>query len=103
MIMTKNPLLNAVAAVAYIAIVASVMFYGEHAAPQAKSVIVPITILSLFSLSAAVMACIFGFQPIQLYLDGKKKIAVQLFLQTVAVFALITILLLFLLFSGALG
>ena len=101
--MTKNPFLNAIAAAAYIAIVASLMFNGERMFGPAKSVIVPIAILSLFSLSAAMMAYIFAFQPVQLYLDGKKKEAVTLFTKTLATFAGITIILFILLFSRVLG
>lgn len=98
--MTKNPILNALAAVIYIVIIASVMFFGiEHSEPN-NSVIVPIAVLSLFSLSAAAMGYIFLFHPVQLYLDGKKKAAVDLFTKTLLTFAVITLLLLTLLFSG---
>ena len=100
--MSKNPFVNAILAIGYICIVASVMFYGtEHSSPV-KSVVVPIAMLSLFTLSALVMGFIFGSEPLQLYLDGKKKEAVRLFLQTVAVFAAVTIVLLAILFSGVL-
>ncbi len=76
------------------------MFYGtEHAHPN-NSIIVPIAVLSLFSLSAAVMGYLFLYQPILLFLDGHKKNAINLFLQTVAVFAGITILVFALLISG---
>ena len=98
--MTKNPLINALAALVYIILVAMVMFYGMEHAGSDKSIIVPITMLSLFTLSAAVMSFIFASQPLQLYLDGKKKEAVKLFLQTLVIFAGITSVLLILLFSG---
>jgi hypothetical protein len=101
--MTKNPILNALAAIVYIITIASVMFYGIENAAPIKSVIGPIVIVSLFTLSAAVMGYIFFYQPLQLYLDGKKKDAVNLFLQTVAVFAGITALILFLFLSGILS
>ena len=78
--MTKNPYLNALLATGYITLVASFMFYGTEHNTSVKSVIVPIAILSLFTLSAAVMAYIFASMPLQLYLDGKKKEAVNLFL-----------------------
>lgn len=101
--MTKNPLVNAAAAILYIIIVASVMFYGvEHSAPV-NSIIVPIAMLSLFSLSAAVMGYIFLYQPLQLFLDGKKKEAIDIFLKTVAIFGGITALVFLLLFSGILS
>jgi hypothetical protein len=88
--MTKNPIINAAAATLYIIFVASLMFYGiEHSKPG-NTVAVPIAVLSLFSLSAALMGYFFLFQPVQLYLDGKKKEATSLFVQTILVFAVIT-------------
>ncbi len=96
--MTKNPLVNALAASLYIMLVASVMFYGTNHTGPVNSIIVPVAMISLFTLSAAVMGYLFLYQPLQLYLDGKKKNAVHLFLQTVAVFAGITTFILVLLF-----
>lgn len=101
--MTKNPLINASAAVVYISLVASVMFFGmRHTGVDNpdNSPFVPITMISLFTLSAAVMGYIFLSQPLQLYLDGKKKEAVRLFLNTLAVFGGFTVLALVLLISG---
>lgn len=100
--MTKNPLANALAATVYITIVASVMFYGPKQTGPVNSVIVPIAMISLFTLSAAVMGYLFLYQPLQLYLEGKKKNAVNLFLQTVAVFAGVTAVILIVLFSRVL-
>jgi len=101
--MTRNPFINALAATVYISIVASVMFYGTKHTGPANSVIVPIVVLSVFTLSASVMGYLFLYHPIQLYFEGKKKNAVNLFLQTVAVFAVITTVILALLFSGILS
>lgn len=98
--MTKNPILNALAATLYIVIVAFVMFYGVSHAPREDSVIIPIAMMSLFTLSAAVMGYLFVYQPLMLYFDGKKKQGLNLFLQTLGVFAIITIILLAALFSG---
>lgn len=98
--MTKNPFLNALAASVYIGLVASIMFYGMQHAPKQDSVAIPIAIISLFTLSAAVMGYLFLYQPIQLFLDGKKKQAVDFFLQTMAAFAGLTALALLGLFSG---
>ncbi len=92
--MTKNPFLNAFAASLYISIVASIMYYGSRIANQqhnaGNTVIIPIAFLSLFTLSAAVMGYLFLYQPLQLYFEGKKHDAVNLFLRTIAVFAGIT-------------
>lgn len=98
--MTKNPIANALAALLYIALVSLVMWYGGRLSGPAPSFIAPIALISLFTLSAAVMGYIFLFNPGQLYFDGKKKEGLRLFIQTVAVFGLITLILLGLLFSG---
>lgn len=96
--MTKNPFLNALAAVAYVSLVASIMFYGLKTAPQEDSFVVPVAMISLFTLSAAMMGYIFLSEPLQLLLAGEKKRAVNLFIQTVLIFAGITALLLVALF-----
>ena len=101
--MTKNPLINALTATTYIALIVFVMDFGTRIASRPNTFIAPLAVVSLFTLSAAVMGYVFGYEPAQLYFDGKKKAAVNLFLQTVAIFAGITILFLVLLFSGFLN
>ena len=101
--MTKNPILNAAAATAYIILVALVMFYGTKYASPNNSIFAPIAGLSLFTLSAAVMGYIFCYQPVILFLDGKKKEAVDLFLKTTIIFGAITAVILLLFFSGVLS
>ena len=98
--MTKNPIINAAVAMAYIAIVSILMFFGTRNLPKQDTFLDPIAVLSLFTLSAAVMGYIFAYEPFQLYFDGKKKEALGLFLKTVASFGVITAILLALLFSG---
>ncbi len=98
--MSKNPIINGLAASAYIVLVASVMNLGTKLVRHPNTFIAPIALISLFTLSAAVMGYLFCYQPVQLYFDGKKKQAVQLFLQTVLIFGCITALALALLFSG---
>lgn len=102
--MTKNPILNALAAFAYIAVVASFMSYVEKVgtAQPDKTILGPIAFISLISLSVASMGYIFFSNPIQLFLDGKKKEAVNLFVKTLITFGVITIALLFIVFSGIL-
>ncbi|OGM09121.1 hypothetical protein A2Z67_05950 [Candidatus Woesebacteria bacterium RBG_13_36_22] len=60
----------------------------------------PITFLSVLTLSVAVMAFLFFYQPLQLFIEGKRKEAVNLFVKTVGIFAAFTILALILLFYG---
>lgn len=90
--MTKNPLINALSATLYISIVAFIMSSMEKSSSNlGHSVLVPIAMLSLFVLSAAVMGYIFCYRPLQLLVDGKKLEALHLFLKTVGIFAIITV------------
>ncbi len=98
--MTKNPILNALAAILYIVLVVCTMFYGIGQGPDGDSILAPIAMISLFTLSAAVMGYLFLSQPLQLYLDGKKKEGVDFFLRTVTVFAGGTVVILLVYFLG---
>jgi len=60
----------------------------------------PVVFLSLLTLSVAVMAFLFFYQPLILFIEGKKKDGVNLFVKTVGIFAAITTISLILLFSG---
>ncbi|HEY1074310.1 MAG TPA: hypothetical protein VGE59_01245 [Patescibacteria group bacterium] len=88
--MTKNPIINAFAALVYIALVASAMYYGSSYAGGEDNVFAPIAMLSLFTLSAAVMGYLFLVGPALLYLEGKKKEGITFFLHTLGAFAVIT-------------
>ncbi len=98
--MTKNPILNALAATFYITIVTIVMNLGSRYAPKDDSFLAPVAFISLFTLSAAVMAYIFVKEPLLLWFNGKKKEGISLFLHTLITFAVITAVVLFLVFSG---
>ncbi len=91
--MTKNYFLNALLGAAYVVLVACFMFYAPHVLGPSESVMIPITILSLFVLSVCVMAFLFGYQPLKLYLEGEKKAPLELLVKTVATFAGFTFLL----------
>lgn len=90
--MTTNPYLNALAAVAYIALIACLMFFGSNYVDPVDNVLMPIGMLSLLVFSVIVMATCFFYQPIQLFLAGDKALATTLFVKTVVTFALITFL-----------
>lgn len=98
--MTKKPLVNALTALAYIVVVSWVMFYGTKNLPKEDSILAPISVLSLFTFSAAAMGYVFGYEPFRLYMEGKKKESVDLFLKTLGAFGAITAIILILLFSG---
>ena len=97
--MTKNPLINGLSALLYIILVAMTMNYLTQNTKGPDTIMAPILVLSMFTLSAAVMGFLFLSQPLQLYLDGKKKNAVTLFVQTLGVFAGITAIIVFLIAS----
>jgi hypothetical protein len=96
--MTKNPIINSLVASLYIFVITGLMNWGTSMVKPKDSFIAPVAIISLFTLSAAVMGYLFLYQPIQLYFDNHKKEAVKLFLKTVGIFGLITILTLVALF-----
>lgn len=98
--MTKNPIVNGIGALAYIVAIALIMFFGTKNLPKQDTIFAPIAMISLFTLSAAVMGYIFMFQPAQLYFEDKKKQAVKLFLQTVLTFGFMTAIMLVQLFTG---
>lgn len=99
--MTKNPLINALSASAYIFLGVTVMnFVTQPIKNKPDSFFAPIVFLSLLTLSVAVMAYLFFYQPLLLFIEGKKKEALNLFTNTVAIFAVLTAVFLILLFSG---
>lgn len=89
--MTKNPLINAISASAYIVLVVSIInFISQTQGDKPDTIFAPILFLSLLTLSVTIMAAIFFYQPLQLFVSGKKKAALDLFIHTVAAFALMT-------------
>ena len=99
--MTKNPFINAISASAYIVLVVTIMtVVTQPLRNKPDTFFAPITMLSVLTLSVAVMAYLFFYQPLQLLINGKKKEALSLFTKTVGIFAAITAVILILLFSG---
>lgn len=91
--MSKNPFYNALAAIAYIILLVFGMnfVFKNEVNEGLGAFVIPIMIISLFTLSAAVMAYLFVLEPLKLYLDGKKEKAVKLFLKTVLIFGGLTL------------
>lgn len=99
--MIKNPFVNALSASAYIFLVVSVMtFVTQPLQDKPDTFFAPITVLLVLTLSSAVMAFLFFYQPLLLLIEGKKKEAVNFFIKTVGVFGAITVAVLTLLFFG---
>jgi len=99
--MTKNPFINALGASAYITLVAILInFASQNRNSGPDTFLAPVVVLSLLTLSVTVMAYVFFYQPLQLFISGKKKEAINLFLQTVGIFGVITATVSILVFSG---
>ena len=92
--MTRNPLLNAGAAAAYIGAVVLFINLMPGGPDGDDMVLIPLTMLSLLVLSVLMMAYCFFFQPLQMYLEGQKREAVSLFTKSIATFAAIVVVLL---------
>lgn len=89
--MKPKPFLNAALAVAYIILIAFTMrSFATLTSEGSDTILAPIVVLSLFTLSAAVMGYLFAYEPLRLYLDGKKEEALSFFLKTLGTFALLT-------------
>src|SRR3989344_3267106 len=98
--MSKNPIINALGAAGYIGLVAFVInLISLTHRNKPDTAFAPVVFLSLLTLSVTVMAFLFFYKPLQLFIEGKKKEAVNLFVKTVGVFAAFTSVLLILLFS----
>ena len=82
----KKPFYYALGAIVYIVLIVLAMSATKYF-PQKETIIVPITMLTLFVLSAAVMGFLFLSEPIKLFLEHRKQEAVIFFLKTVGFFA----------------
>lgn len=103
--MNKNPVINALLAAVYIGLLVTMIhaFAGGPDTPDKGGLLIPMVMLSLFTLSAAVMGYLFVSEPIMLYIDGKKKEAMTFFFTTVVSFAVVTLALVAVLFSFSQG
>ncbi|MDQ5962253.1 MAG: hypothetical protein QG653_60 [Patescibacteria group bacterium] len=85
--MKINPFFNALGALAYILLVVGIISALQSPNTPDKGILAPVFLLSLFVLSAAVMAFLFFYQPFKLYFDNNKKEAFVYFMKTVGYFA----------------
>lgn len=98
--MTKNPYLNAGIAALYIVCIAFLISYGPALVrDKPDTILAPMAMLSLLVLSVAFMAYAFFLQPVLLYMDGKKREAIEFFTRTLVAFASITIVIVLIAFS----
>ena len=86
--MNKKPFYNATIAAGYIALVISIMnWLTGLPEPTKGNLFVPMGMLSLFVLSAAIMGFLFFYEPALLLIEHKRAEAVAFFFKTVAAFA----------------
>ena len=89
--MSRNPYINALAATAYIVFVVLLITYGPaYVRDRPDTILAPMAMLSLLVFSVAFMGYLFFLQPIQMFLEGQKREAVELFTKTLGSFAVIT-------------
>ncbi len=99
--MNKKPQVNALGASVYIFLIVSIMnFVTAPLRDKPDTFFAPMVMLFVLTLSAAVMAYLFFYQPILLLIEGKKKEAVDLFGKTVGIFGVMTGTVLILLYLG---
>ena len=90
--MSRNPYINALLAAAYIVFVVLLITYGPaYVRDKPDTILAPMAMLSLLVFSVALMGYLFFLQPVQMFLDGQKHEAVELFTKTLGAFAVITI------------
>lgn len=90
----KKAILNALGTALYIAALVSLIFYSSQllGVDEPDTILIPIGMLCLFVLSAAITSfLVFGY-PVLWYLDGKKKEALTLLSWTLGVLFTITVL-----------
>lgn len=93
--MKTNPLFNALAAGTYILMVVGVIYALQSPNTPDKGILAPLFLLGLFTLSAAVMAFLFFFQPFKLYFENRQKDALAYFMKTLWYFSIMVFLLFF--------
>ncbi|MFA5095053.1 MAG: hypothetical protein WC447_00080 [Candidatus Paceibacterota bacterium] len=84
----KKPFFYASGAALYIVIIVFVIqVVTSVLKDQNETVIIPMTMLSLFVLSAAVMGFLFLSEPLQLLIENRKQEAITFFAKVVGIFA----------------
>ena len=82
----KKPFFYALAAILYIVIIILAINSFSSFIPE-QTILIPMAMLSLFVLSAAIMGFLFLYEPLHLYVENKKKEAVVFFTKIVGIFA----------------
>lgn len=84
----KKPFLHALGAALYIVIIVFIVqFVGSVLKITNGTIVAPMTMLSVFVLSAAVMGYLFLSEPLYLLMENRKKEAITWFAKVVGFFA----------------
>jgi len=93
----KKPFLFALLAALYIVNIVLAISFFSVMMPE-DTIIVPMAMLGLFVFSVAVMGFLFFYEPLRLFLEGKKREAVVFFAKMLGIFACFVIIFIALLF-----
>ncbi len=88
----SKSILSAIGVEVYIFLVALIMQNGEKIFGMGENLFTGVIILMLFVLSATVIGGLMVAKPILLYIDGKKKDAIGLFMTNIITLAIFTFL-----------
>ncbi len=92
MSMKWNPLLSALAAIAYIGAVVLFMRFIESVRHDTPDTLIDgMGFISLFVFSAAVMAFLFFYEPLQKLIENKKTEALSYFFKTLGIFGVVMV------------
>lgn len=95
----KKPFIHALAAALYIVMIVLVMRdVISFLRDKQDTIVIPMTMLALFVLSAAVMGFVFLSEPVKLFIENRKQEAVDFFAKTVGFFSLFVAVFVILLF-----
>lgn len=95
----KKPFYYALGAVGYIVLIVLGINATTHF-PQKETIIIPMVMLCLFVLSAAVMGFLFLSEPLKLFIENRKKEATVFFFKVLGFFtAFVILFVIILLFS----
>lgn len=88
----KKPFLYASVTALYIAALVCIATTVGSFMPQEDNILMPMTILGVFVVSAAVMGFLFLSEPLRLFMENKRHEALAFFAKTVGVFACFVVL-----------
>jgi hypothetical protein len=88
----RTALMNALLTALYVGVVGSFLFYaGQMRLGQTKTVLIPIALLMLLVVSAALVGALIFGRPVLWYLDGRKQDSLFLLTATLAILFVVTV------------